>query len=172
MAAYTALSNDFMEKTSKAFQRFQTEKIPFSALRLAIPGDYAKDVSFDSIVKKHLRETDKVLENRDDFYAILMEGTPFEAAVSASRRLAGSLLKLHKTRSGSQNRRDLQASFEIIGCQKDSENLCRTYLELNSLKEKAIGMKTVPREVQVYLNASRNTRRTSDNHPGTVNIKV
>lgn len=162
-----------MEKTSEAFQRFQAEKIPFSALRLAFPENYRKDEAFDLVVKEHLRETDKVLSNDDNFYAILMEGTPFEAAVSASRRLAGSLLKLHKSGPGNMNRPELQASFEIIGCKKGSEDLCRTYLELNSPRRVAMEMKPVQREMQAYLNASRFAARNASGSPcGNVNIKV
>ncbi|MBA3030269.1 MAG: hypothetical protein FP816_15860 [Desulfobacteraceae bacterium] len=172
MNSYSALSSDFMEKTNEAFQRFQTEKVPFSALRLAIPGDYANDAAFDQVVKKHLRETDKVLGNQDDFYAILMEGTSFDAAVSASKRLAGSLLQLHKTRPRSSSRKDLQASFEIIGCKTGSDHLCRTYLDLNSPWKTTVGMKPIPREVQVYLDASQPMSRKSGNHDGMVNIKV
>jgi hypothetical protein len=173
MATSSVLSNDFMEKTSEAFHRFQAEKIPFSALRLALPEHYKKDEAFDQVMKKHLRETDQVLSNDDNGYAILMQGTPFEAAVSASRRLVGSLLKLHKAELGNPNRRGLQASFEIIGCKKDSEDLCRTYLELNSPRRVAMEIRPVQREMQAYLDAARfAARNSSGTRCVNVNIKV
>ena len=162
----SAINSSIRERTGKAFNRFQKERVPFSALRLGLTGDHAKEIGLDQIVKAHLRETDEVMASSDDTYAILMQGTSFDAAVSASKRLAKSLLTLKRTQESDINE-SWNASFEIIGCRKESEELCRTYLMLSSdalEKEEAIPARGKYRH---YINSSE-----SANHYGRIRNKV
>jgi hypothetical protein len=59
MAEYSALKSDFIERTSKAYGRFQRENIPLSAMRLGIKaGSNARSTDMDQIIGRYLRQTD------------------------------------------------------------------------------------------------------------------
>ena len=172
MAAYSGLKSDFIERTSKAYSRFQREKVPFSALRLGISGSDVNDHDVDQVVGQHLRETDEVLGQGDNSYAILMQGTSFDSAIEASKRLANGLLNLKKANLTTAPGTQWNASFEIIGCRKGSDGICRTFLELNNHLVDVREKKPIPKQIRTYIQNSEVMTQQAIKPRQTVNIVV
>ena len=172
MAVYSGLKSEFIERTSRAYNRFQREKVPFSALRLGISGDDVDENDINQIVEQHLRETDEIIGQGDNSYAILMQGTSFDAAIAASKRLANGLLKFKKANFISAPELKWNASFEIIGCRKGSDGICRTFLELHDYLDDVQEKKPVPKEVQTYIQNSAVLAEQKMKPRQTVNIIV
>ena len=170
MSGFAGLKSDFINRTSSAYNRFQKEKVPFSALRLGISG--ADSPEINRIVAQHLRETDEILGQGDNSYAILMQGTPFEAAIAVSKRLASGLMKLNNSQSTIASGCTVNASFEIIGCTKGSDNICRTHLEFNNDLASAREERAIPKEVRMYMQNDKISSAETGRSQQSLNVVV
>jgi len=125
-------NNSILNQATKAYNNFESCKIPFAAVKLNVCLQNTNEKEIDEIVGDNFRSEKDLIFKEDKNYIIFMKGTTIEAAEMAVNRLKAKVGHImDRNCENPKNSQLVHASAYILGCARGTKKIHLKYLDLN-----------------------------------------
>jgi uncharacterized protein YdaT len=123
-------NNSILTQATKAYNNFESCKIPFAAVKLNVLLQNISKKEIDTIVEDNFRSEKDLIFKEDKNYIILMKRTTIEAAERAVNRLKAEIGYITRNCESLKDNKHNQASAYIFGSIRGTKRMHVKYLDL------------------------------------------